>query len=133
MDKRVIITVDIGASKIRFMAVNIRKELTEYLDSPMVSLVGWEIKNQELIKLLADNIQHSIVDAQKGGNIVSAISIGSPGSLDPIRGIILTPPNLQGIRHLAIVDELKNIFNIPTFLLNDADASVKGEWGLRED
>ena len=132
MDKRVIITVDIGASKIRFMAVNIRKELTEYLDTPMVSLVGWEIKNQELIKLLADNIQHSIVDAQKGGNIVSAISIGSPGSLDPIRGIILTPPNLQGIRHLAIVDELKQIFNLPVFLLNDADASLLGERWLRD-
>jgi len=127
-----IITVDIGASKIRFMTVNEKKEMTEYLDTPPVNLVGWEIKNQELVKLLADNIQRSINDIQKEGNEVSAISIGSPGSLDPVRGIILTPPNLKGIRYLAIVDELKHIFNLPTFLLNDADASVQGEWWLRE-
>lgn len=132
MDKRNIITIDLGASKIRFMAVNGRKELTEYLDTPSVNLVGWEINNQELVKLLADNIQRSINDIQKEGNEVSAISIGSPGPLDPIKGIILTPPNLKGIRHLAIVDELKHIFNLPTFLLNDADASVLGEWWLRE-
>jgi glucokinase len=129
---RNIITIDIGASKIRFMTVNEKKEMTEYLDTPPVNLVGWEIKNQELVKLLTDNIQRSINDIQKEGNEVSAISIGSPGSLDPIKGIILTPPNLKGIRHLAIVDELKRIFNLPTFLLNDADASVKGEWWLRE-
>lgn len=132
MDKRNIITIDIGASKIRFMAVNERKKLTEYLDTPPVDLVGWEINNQELVKLLTDNIQCSIDDVQKEGNEVSAISIGSPGSLDPVKGIILTPPNLKGIRHLAIVDELKHVFNLPTFLLNDADASVKGEWWLRE-
>lgn len=132
MDKRNIITIDIGASKIRFMAVNERKELTEYLDTPPVDLVGWEINNHELIKLLADNIQRSINNIQKEGNEVSAISIGSPGSLDPVKGIILTPPNLKGIRHLAVVDELKHVFNLPTFLLNDADASVKGEWWLRE-
>ena len=132
MGKKTIITIDIGASKIRFVAVNKRKELTEYLDTPSVDLVGWEIKNQELIRLLEDNIRRSINNIQKEGNEVSAISIGSPGSLDPIKGIILTPPNLKGIRHLAIVDELKNIFNIPTFLLNDADASVQGEWWLRE-
>ena len=129
---RNIVTVDIGASKIRFMTVNEKKEMTEYLDTPPVDLVGWEIKNQELVKLLTDNISRSIDDIKKEGNEVSAISIGSPGSLDPIKGIILTPPNLKGIRHLAIVDELKNIFNIPTFLLNDADASVQGEWWLRE-
>lgn len=132
MDKRNIITIDIGASKIRFMAGNERKELTEYLDTSPVNLVGWEINNQELIKLLADNIRSLINDIQKEGNEVSAISIGSPGSLDPVKGIILTPPNLKGIRHLAVVDELKHIFNLPTFLLNDADASVLGEWWLRE-
>lgn len=132
MNKRTIITIDIGASKIRFMAVNENKELTEYLDTPPVNLVGWKINNQELIKLLADNIRRLIINIQKEGNEVLAISIGSPGSLDPIKGIILTPPNLKGIRHLAIVDELKHIFNLPTFLLNDADASVKGEWWLRE-
>jgi len=64
---------------------------------------------------------------KKEGKTASSISIASPGPLDPIKGVILDPPNLQGIRDLAIVDELKGIFNLPVFLLNDADAALLGE------
>lgn len=133
MLKENIITVDIGASKIRFMAVNENKELTEYLDTPPVSLVGRKLTNPDLIKILADNIRLIIHDVEKEGNIVSAAGIGSPGPLDPVKGIIQNPPNLKGIRNLAVVDELKEIFNFPVFLLNDADASLLGECWLREN
>ncbi|MDO8496454.1 MAG: ROK family protein [bacterium] len=129
---RNIITIDIGASKIRFMTVNEKKEMTEYLDTPPVNLVGRKLDNQGLIKLLVDNVSRSIDDIKKEGNEVSAVSIGSPGPLDPIRGIIQNPPNLRGLKDLAIVDELKKIFNMPVFLLNDAEAASLGEWWLRD-
>src|SRR3989344_2775299 len=127
-----IITIDIGASKIRFMTVNEKKEMTEYLDTPPVNLVSHKLNNQELVKLLTNNISRSIDDIKKEGNTVSAVSIGSPGPLDPIKGIIQNPPNLKGLKNLAIVDELKKIFNIPVFLLNDAEAASLGEWWLRD-
>lgn len=130
---RNIITIDIGASKIRFMAVKDNKEVTEYLDTPTVDLVGRELKNSNLVKILTDNISRLRHNIQTEGDTVSAISIGSPGSLDPVRGVILNPPNLKGIRNLAIVDELKDIFKLPVFLLNDADAALLGEHWLRSN
>ncbi len=39
-------------------------------------------------------------------------------------------PNLKGIKDLFIAKELKEIFNLPVFLLNDADAAGLGEWWL---
>ncbi|MDP3696852.1 MAG: ROK family protein [Candidatus Taylorbacteria bacterium] len=132
MEQGNIITIDIGASKIRFFSVNEKKEMTEYSDTSTVNLVGRELKNQELINLLADNIHRSLHNLKKEGKEALAISIGSPGSLDSKKGVILTPPNLRGIRNLAIVDELKKIFDLPVFLLNDADASLLGERWLRE-
>ncbi len=125
-----VITIDIGASKIRFMTVSEKKEMTEYLDTPPVNLIGRKLNNEELSQLLTDNISRSIDDMKKEGNVVSAVSIGSPGPLDPIKGVIQNPPNLRGLKDLAIVDELKKIFNMPVFLLNDADAALLGEWWL---
>lgn len=133
MKQNSVITVDIGASKIRFMAVKDNKEMTEYLDTPVVSLVSDELTNSDLVKILTDNILRLINNIQKEGDPVSAISIGSPGSLDSVRGVILNPPNLKGIRNLAIVDKLKLEFKLSVFLLNDADAALLGENWLRSN
>lgn len=133
MKQNSVITVDIGASKIRFMAVKDNKEMTEYLDTPVVSLVRGELTNSDLVKILTDNILRLINHIQKEENTISAIGIGSPGSLDSVRGVILSPPNLKGIRNFAIVDELKSAFKLPVFLLNDADAALLGEHWLRSN
>lgn len=125
-----VITIDLGASKVRFAAVNNRHELTEYLDVPPVDLINNQLDNGRLIGILVDGIRKVYADLinEKENNSPVAISIGSPGSLDPFKGIIEEPPNLPSIRNLAIVDELKKFFpTIPTFLLNDADAAGLGE------
>lgn len=122
-----VITIDLGASKIRFAAVNDRYELTQYLDVPPVDLVGSSLDNKKLIGILADGIRKTSADLIKENCSPAAISIGSPGPLNPFKGIIEETPNLKGIKNLPIVEELKNTFNLPTFLLNDADAAGLGE------
>lgn len=58
---------------------------------------------------------------------VKAIGIGSPGPLDVKNGLIVCPPNLP-IRNFNVVEAIKNEFNIPTFLDNDANAATLGEY-----
>jgi len=58
---------------------------------------------------------------------IIAIGFGSPGPLDPVHGIIESPPNLPCMRSFNVVRFLENKFNVPAFLINDADAAVLGE------
>lgn len=128
MNDKTVITVDIGASKVRFFAVNNRREATEYLDTSAVNLIGRKMNNQIFLDILIDNIQKAKNASEKEGNTVVAISIGSPGPLDPFKGIIEDTPNLAGVKNLNIIEELKKIFNLPVFFLNDADAAGLGEY-----
>jgi glucokinase len=59
---------------------------------------------------------------------IAAVGLGSPGTMDIERGLLLDPPNLPGWDNLPIrqllSDELKKI----TVLQNDANAAAYGEY-----
>lgn len=61
-----------------------------------------------------------------GGNL-TAIGIGCPGPLDIRRGLILSPPNLSDWDEFPIVKAVKEKFNVPVVLDNDANAAALGE------
>ena len=58
----------------------------------------------------------------------SRIGISCGGPLDSRRGIILSPPNLPGWDHVAIVEHLKNRYHGAVSLQNDANACAIAEW-----
>lgn len=57
-----------------------------------------------------------------------ALGISCGGPLDLERGIIQSPPNLQGWDDVRIVDILKEKLGVPVFLENDANAGALAEW-----
>src|SRR3989344_5811509 len=124
-----IITVDIGASKVHFAVVD-GNNLIEYSEAPQVSLLNIGLDNQRLFEIISDGVKKIISILAKNKEVSSAISIGSPGSLDSATGVIQNPPNLKGVVNFPVVDELKKLFDMPVFLLNDADAALLGEWWL---
>lgn len=125
MTKESILTIDIGASKVLFQAVGMNGELGP---STSVKLVELELNNDKLLGLLEEGIR-PFVESGKDSKIVS-ISIGCPGPLNPITSTIETPPNLKGVENLNIGKRLKDIFNLPVYLLNDAAAAGIGECWL---
>lgn len=127
-----IITADIGGSKIRFGLVNEKKEIVEHPEVSEIRISGIKLNNENLLELLQKNIALILDYSKKEHLDVIAISIGSPGPIDFKRGLIKNPPNLPYLKDFAIVDKLKNIFPLPIFLLNDADAGLLGERWLRE-
>lgn len=74
------------------------------------------------------NTIEKIIKIAKTMGKCDAIGISCGGPLDSKNGIIKSPPNLPGWDNIKIVDVLKNEFNVPVFLRNDADACSLAEW-----
>ncbi len=64
---------------------------------------------------------------KKNGDF-EAVGISCGGPLSSKDGVILGPPNLLGWTHVEIVKQIKDSFNIPVFLQNDANACAVAEW-----
>lgn len=59
---------------------------------------------------------------------ILGIGISCGGPLDPVKGLIQSPPNLYGWNDVPIVSILEKEFGIPTYLQNDANACALAEW-----
>jgi glucokinase len=65
-------------------------------------------------------------EAAAGSAVSVGISCGSP--LDPVRGIIQSPPNLPGWDNIEIVKLAEERSGLPAVLCNDANACALAEW-----
>lgn len=57
-----------------------------------------------------------------------AVGVSCGGPLDAERGVILSPPNLPGWDEIPICRMLREAFDCPAVLCNDADACALAEW-----
>ncbi len=55
------------------------------------------------------------------------VGISCPGPLDLKRGIVLTPPNLEGWHHFHLKKEAEKILNLPVIVENDANLACYAE------
>lgn len=78
-----------------------------------------EIK-ESIIQMMA---QHAITKEH-----VLGIGISCGGPLDHKKGVIKNPPNLYGWKEIPIVNILKESFEVPVALQNDANACALAEW-----
>ena len=71
---------------------------------------------------------------ESGLNIteIASIGIGCPGYIDAKNGVIDEAGNLQ-LRNYPLVEKLKEHFNLPIYLHNDANCAALGEyWALND-
>ncbi len=59
---------------------------------------------------------------------ITAVGLGSPGTMDIHAGLLLNPPNLPGWVNLPIRERLSEMLGKPTVLQNDANAAAFGEY-----
>jgi glucokinase len=55
------------------------------------------------------------------------IGICAPGPLNPITGVVVSPPNLKGWHNVPLGDILKTEFNLPVYVGNDANVAGLAE------
>ena len=59
---------------------------------------------------------------------IQAIGIAVPGPIDPVKGVILTAPNLKEWTNVPIAERIQAEIGAPAFLGNDANLAALGEW-----
>ena len=121
MDKKYVVGVDLGGTKIYTALVD--------LDGNMVKEITVKTEAHKGDKAVLEKLISTIDTVLEGIDIneVKAIGVGSPGPLDVKKGLIVYTPNLP-FKNFNIVQPIKEKYNIPTYLDNDANAATLGEF-----
>lgn len=121
MDKKYVVGVDLGGTKIYTALTDLKGNIIK----EKVVKTEAEKGDMSVLAKIIDTIEYVV----EGVNIddIKAIGVGSPGPLDVKAGKIVYTPNLP-FKDFNIVKPLKEKFNLPTYLDNDANAATLGEF-----
>ncbi|MDU4789859.1 MAG: ROK family protein [Clostridium sp.] len=121
--KKYVIGVDLGGTKISTAISTIEGNILANVVLPTKAEEG----EVAVLGRIVQSIDEVIVGSSTSIDEVEAIGIGSPGPLDAKKGIIITTPNLP-FKDYNLVQPLKEKYNIPVYLDNDANAAAIGEY-----
>jgi len=112
--------VDIGGTNIKLGIVSEKGEII------LSSMVPTNRKGgpEEVISQLKKGIAEIIFENEIK---IEGIGIGAAGSVSSQKGTVSNPPNVPGWKVINIVEIIKEDFNIPVFIDNDANAAAIGE------
>lgn len=113
------IAIDIGASRMR--AASYTSNSTEPIQYNQISTRSEGLAIEDRLVNLIESVWPD--DYQ-----VCSIAAACPGPMDPINGIIISPPNIPEWRYFPLHDFLTNTFDLPVALNNDANLAALGEW-----
>jgi len=123
--KRCWVGVDLGGTKILAAVFSPRRRRLGRCKRPTPFAAG----GKALVAAIVDAIEAALADAGVSRSSIAAIGLGSPGPLDPRRGLILRSPHLA-VRRLPIVPAIANAFSCPVVLDNDVHMALLGEWRM---
>lgn len=123
MESKYIIGIDLGGTKISGALANFNGDIVAKYTLPTKVEGGEEAVLKRIISVGERVLEESKVN--KDG--VLAIGIGCAGILNIKEGKIVTAPNLP-FRNFNVVKSLKDKFNIPVYLDNDANVAAIGEY-----
>jgi glucokinase len=119
--------IDVGGTKIAAGLVDTRGEILYQTRVPMPArkdaAAGFAALKSAIDAVFAEQPQAR--DALNG------IGICAPGPLDPIRGVVLNPPNLPCWHNFHLAAEVQQAFHVCAKIDNDANAGALAEaiWG----
>ena len=114
--------IDMGGMSIKMGLVNEENEIIGRITIPTDLTVPYQM----LVERMADAVQQMLENAGMTLEQCEGIGIGSPGTIDAKRGVILYSNNF-GWENVPIVEELKKHLDVGIEIANDADAAALGE------
>ncbi len=116
-----IITIDLGGTKILSALLNNKNEIVGKVKQPTDATKGADFIVECIVKSIHKLLSKNDIAEEE----IKAISMGVPGTVNPISGILAKAPNL-GITDFNIKEELQKSFKIPVLLENDVNLAALG-------
>jgi len=116
------IGIDLGGTKIAAGIVDEEGRIV-YKDSVPT---GRTRKSDEIVNDICMLVQKLLNDSQIAAKDIDSVGIGSPGSLDRDKGIIIANFNLN-FRNVRIRDEIQKVIAVPVYVENDANCAAIAE------
>ena len=113
------IAIDIGASKMR---------AASYTLNSSEPIIYNQIATRSEGMPIEDRLINLIDSVWPDNYTVQAIAAACPGPMDPINGIIVSPPNIPEWNYFPLQEYLVSKYQIPVSLNNDANLAAYGEW-----
>ena len=123
--ERPILAIDLGGTQIRAALVTPDRTVNHRRAVPTADEEGVEAVLRRIVGVAAAARAEA---ADEGLPAPIGIGISSPGPLDPWRGVVRAPPNLEGWRDIPLAPRVAAELDLPTFLERDTNVAVMGEW-----
>jgi glucokinase len=118
--ERIVAGIDLGGTRFRVALFTLHGDLIVRRDWATEAWRGPE----SIIKRLVDAVN----ELAAGRGVVEGVGLGSPGPLDPWRGIVLSTENMHGWINIPLRDSLQAALGVPVCVDNDANLAALGEW-----
>lgn len=114
-DSRHLIGIDLAGSEFRGAVVNLRGEVVHRVHSPILERDG-----QAALALVYELIEKLLALTDRP---ILGIGIGTPGLMDPQKGVVRTAVNLDWF-DLPLGDLLRERFHMPIYIANDSQVAA---------
>lgn len=115
------IAVDIGASRMRAASYTLRS----------IDPIAYnQIATRSDGMAIEDRLISLIESVWPEDYPVLSIAAACPGPMDPINGIIISPPNIPEWKYFPLQEHLGEAFHVPVSLNNDANLAALGEYSF---
>lgn len=122
--KEYILGIDIGGTKCAVILGEKENGGVSLIDKDKFATTSVYETIESILTAVGDIIERNALNSED----ILAIGISCGGPLDSEKGVIMSPPNLQGWDNIPIVEIISERFGIRTDLQNDADACALAEW-----
>ncbi|HAA85063.1 MAG TPA: ROK family protein [Kosmotogaceae bacterium] len=125
---RIVCGVDLGGTQTKIGIVDEQGEII--LKRIIETRVG--DRSETIVSRIAETISSVIKEVNVDRDTVLGVGIGSPGSIDRENGVVLFSPNFPNWRNMELKRRIEEKTGLKTFLENDANAFILGEWAFGE-
>lgn len=121
MPSNLIITIDLGATKILSALINSKNQIIEKVKLPTEAEKGRKF----IVKNIVESVEQLKIAKGITDKDIKAVCLGVPGIVNPNTGIIDLAPNLN-LKKFDIRSELKKFFPMPVLIENDVNLAGLG-------
>lgn len=123
-----LIGVDVGGTNLRVGVVHQYRVVWEQRVQADFAAFCRGRMPSEALDFILDTLVGAIQETRARYRQVTAVGIGFPGFIDPIRNVVSQSPNLPGLHDVDLVGPLCKALGLPVVVENDALAAAYGEY-----